>query len=762
MAETWTKRAALSLVAVLLISVLTVLTAAAEPAMAAPATIRVPQDQPTIRDAIDAAAPGDTVLVAPGTYAETVDLGSKDITLRSSGGPDVTTIQGVGGSVVVTGTGGVVQGFTITGGTEPNGWALIPGDGTVIRGNRIVRNQAPSGRGEAAVHIDGTSPVIDGNLFEENTCEEPNGGSVHGVLGVDGPSSARITNNVFADNVCGADIDIDAGISSSPIVVANNTMTRGQIGIYVEIRTGPLVIRNNLVTDNEVGYRFDFQSTLPTFDHNFIGGNRKNVADGTTNLLGADGNLTGNPGLIDPSSDYEPRAGSPLIDHGSSTNAPTVDFNGDPRPAGAVDIGAFERDGTEPLPPTTGQLDPTWSGDGMRPVSSRYQMALGPLASGRLYTATWRDVDNGPMFLTRYNADGSVDGRFGSGGVQKRTFTPDGKGFGFAYQLLPDRSRLVVVGEAITSGNRDRLGVDRLITSGAYDPTFSGDGKVLYRIFPHEHTQLVPLKVTVLPDGRITGMVDAYDLVNGKGYEFVEQALFRLRADGSLDPTFYGSGIKVVPNDWFDVSFMPDGSFYASRKDGNDHIVMRRRSSGAIDTTFSGDGQTSVDCGSHRGVALKADTAGRAVLVCVLKLETKSASNYNEYFRIIWKMFRFTRSGALDPTYSDDGKNVFIIDDWFGGSSDYEIPWLTRLDAQGRLWIITAGSPFYVAGGRMLAIYRFGTDGELDPGWSGDGIQRTLLPFPVNFNMFAFGTDRIYTALQETDTKVEILAHVTT
>jgi uncharacterized delta-60 repeat protein len=365
------------------------------------------------------------------------------------------------------------------------------------------------------------------------------------------------------------------------------------------------------------------------------------------------------------------------------------------------------------------------------------------------------------MFLTRYNADGSIDERFGSGGYQKRTFTPDGKGFGFAYQLLPDRSRLVVVGEAITSGNRDRLGIDRLITSGAYDPTFSGDGKVLYRIFPHEHTQLVPAKVTVLPDGRITGAVFAYDLVNGKGYEFVEQALFRLRADGSLDPTFYGTGIKVVPPDWSDFSFMPDGSFYSGHKDGNTHFVLRRRSSGAIDTSFSGDGQTSVDCGSHRGVAIKADQLGRAVLVCVLKLKTKPISERNDYFRIIWKMFRFTRSGGLDPTYSDDGKNVFILDDWVGDVPGFETPWLTRIDPQGRLWIITAGSPAYVAGGRMLEIYRFGTDGELDPGWSGDGVQRTLLPYKVDFNMFAFGTDRIYTAIQETDTRVDILAHVT-
>ena len=86
------------------------------------ATINVPADQPTINAAIAAASAGDIILVAPGIYTENV-LVTKSLTIRSTGGRGVTTIQGFMG--VVLGTvfvqaddvtiGGIDQGFTIKG-----------------------------------------------------------------------------------------------------------------------------------------------------------------------------------------------------------------------------------------------------------------------------------------------------------------------------------------------------------------------------------------------------------------------------------------------------------------------------------------------------------------------------------------------------------------------------------------------------------------------------------------------------------------------
>ena len=145
------------------------------------ATNYVPADHPTIQAAIDAATTGDVIVVAPGTYLETIDFLGKGITLRSSDGPLVTIINGSGssGSVVqcVSGEGPdtILEGFTITGGNAVVGGGMlnIGTSPTVI--DCIFTGNSAGDRGGGMYNREG-SPTVIATVFKQNSAVEMGGG----------------------------------------------------------------------------------------------------------------------------------------------------------------------------------------------------------------------------------------------------------------------------------------------------------------------------------------------------------------------------------------------------------------------------------------------------------------------------------------------------------------------------------------------------------------------------------------------------------
>src|SRR5262249_5349961 len=78
---------------------------------------------------IDAAAFGDTVLVAPGTYTENIDFKGKSILVHGARGAEATVIDGnkVGTVVICRGSGlteMLLEGFTVTNGDALEGGGL--------------------------------------------------------------------------------------------------------------------------------------------------------------------------------------------------------------------------------------------------------------------------------------------------------------------------------------------------------------------------------------------------------------------------------------------------------------------------------------------------------------------------------------------------------------------------------------------------------------------------------------------------------------
>ena len=95
--------------------VLIVCAALAEPASAATLTVGAGGQFKTIQQAVDAAKPGDTVLVAPGTYTENIVV-NKPLTI--TGNATVEAADSSKDVFLVTSQGVQIDGLTITGGAS--------------------------------------------------------------------------------------------------------------------------------------------------------------------------------------------------------------------------------------------------------------------------------------------------------------------------------------------------------------------------------------------------------------------------------------------------------------------------------------------------------------------------------------------------------------------------------------------------------------------------------------------------------------------
>jgi len=241
-----------------LLAAAVLLGAAASPARAD--VILVPADYTTIQEAIAAAVDGDTVLVAPATYVENIDFLGKAITVRSSGGPGVTILDGSDpanpllASVVIfqslEGNDSVLEGFTVTRGTGTKVGVTMVGGGIcclesspTITSCVILMNEAAAGGG---IYLDqSSSAAITNNEIAENTADK--GGGIYTRSG-----AAMIADNTIRNNfapVRGGGIHSQAdGAMILRNLISENTSDHGG-GIYV-LQSQTTEIRANHIVGN--------------------------------------------------------------------------------------------------------------------------------------------------------------------------------------------------------------------------------------------------------------------------------------------------------------------------------------------------------------------------------------------------------------------------------------------------------------------------------------------------------------------------------
>jgi uncharacterized delta-60 repeat protein len=312
------------------------------------------------------------------------------------------------------------------------------------------------------------------------------------------------------------------------------------------------------------------------------------------------------------------------------------------------------------------------------------------------------------MFITRRNADGSLDTTFGDGGLVLINFAQSGFAVGRSVLIAPDEK--IVVGGS--------TGVDfavvRFHKDGSFDNSFDGDGIATTDFGSIEETIV---EIALQADGQIVAFGQTSRSGTRKDF-----ALARYSTTGALDLTFDGDGKVILDLGQDDdlpggMALQADGRIVIAgeSKAGSvflqpsDFTVVRLNNDGSLDTTFSGDGIVQTDVGA----LFQAGRSDGARDVLVQPDGKIVAGGFNEA-TYDFTFVRYNTNGSLDTTFDGDG---IAFTDFSANPSEINA---IALDSANR--IVATGqvnppSPTHFG----IAVARLNPNGSPDTSFNGSG-----------------------------------------
>jgi uncharacterized delta-60 repeat protein len=363
----------------------------------------------------------------------------------------------------------------------------------------------------------------------------------------------------------------------------------------------------------------------------------------------------------------------------------------------------------------SGGLDTTFSGDGRQHTDfagglADYLIGMALQTDGRIVAvgvrydpAHFSTTSSNNFEVVRYKTNGALDPTFSGDGKVLTDFGGKDKAEDVAIQ---SDGKIVVAGNKCSVAGPCDLAVARYNSNGLLDTTFSGDGKQVIPFGSGDNGTFGGLAIQ--GDGKI--VIGGYiETVSDSDF-----AVYRLNTDGTLDPTFSGDGRASIGfgpgrQDYGeDLTLQADGKILVIGETCDnlgqhcDFGIIRLTSSGALDTSFSGDGRQRTDYGADEtpyGVAVQSN--GRIIVVG----ETYSGTTGS------FALARYNANGNLDSTFGTLGKETFSM-----GSDSWAIDVL--IQSNGKIVVAGAG---HSSTSYDLALVRLNPNGSFDTGFSGDG-----------------------------------------
>jgi uncharacterized delta-60 repeat protein len=292
--------------------------------------------------------------------------------------------------------------------------------------------------------------------------------------------------------------------------------------------------------------------------------------------------------------------------------------------------------------------------------------------------------------LARYNANGSLDSTFGSGG---KVAGPATQGRATSLVIQPD-GKIVVGGDFTATPLNVAFGLVRYNADGTFDTSFGSLAKVTTDFSSNEDSILA---LALQPNGRIV----AAGVASRFGQE-ADFALARYKPNGSLDKSFGTDGKLTTDFNHADdeahaVALQPDGKILAAGRTNFlgpslDFVVARYNSDGTLDSTFGSGGKVAADFGGFdfaNGIAVQPN--GKILV---------SGWTQNPITGLDFVLVRYDSNGNLDPSFGTGG----LVTTVFFGEPDLAFAMVLQSDGK----VVLAGSAS-LRGVDRFAIARYAT-----------------------------------------------------